>query len=295
MKKMALVSLASTVLFVFGCGKVDSTLDKINTIPEKVDGFSAGLDKVNEKTGLQAISEAETKLLDEENLKEGTPVPFKMFGPAQVMATFLSADQAVNWVKLKIQTINSAKYTGAADDVAAQTAFNSKKMGLLTAVTFVAGFLPEKTMTEIVDKEIVKSGYYQSTALSILFLKAKFINEVLLMSVYAEPFTTLGHTERAMALNSELEAIEKLAFASEIGIKITGFTVDKMNEAASSSLNTKKSIANWQTIKSLSQKGYSSVNQLESSPTLTIDKQAYESLMQKLDSKIQATASVELK
>lgn len=289
MKKLV---LASTVLFAFSCGKLDKTLDKINTVPEKIDGFSAGLDKVNEKTQLQAISEAETKLLDEENLKEGTPIPFKMMGPAQVMASFLSSEQALNWVKLKLATINTAKYTGAADDLAAETAFNFKKKGLLTAVTFVAGFLPEKTMNEIVDSQIKHSGYYQSTALAIVYLKAKFTNDVLLGSVLSESFTTLGHTEHAMALNSQIEAIENLPFASHIKVDITGFTAPQMNQGASGVLG-KKSGLNWTIIKKLASEGFEKSNSLElasADKSLKIDKAAFDELMKKLDVKIQAAS-----
>lgn len=295
MKKLL---LASTVVFAFGCSKFDKTLDKMDRVPEKLDKFSDGMNNVNEKTQIQAISEAEDKLLNEENMHEGTPIPFKMMSPAKVLASFMTTEQALNWVKLKIATINSSKYTGAADNASAQGKFNLKKMGLLTAVTFVAGFLPEKTMNEMIETQIKQSGFYQSTALSILFLKAKFINDVLLAGIYSEGFTTLGHLVRAIELNSELESLEALPFASEIGLQVIGFSVDKMNVAASGKLDTARSQANWVTIKKLAIAGFNSAKELESSSSakvLSIDKKAFDALIEKVDAKIQSSSLDELK
>lgn len=247
--KILILSLVSVALF--SCGKLNSVLDKAENLPNQLNESNRRLAEVERKT---VLGEMIPELEDPANYKELGPIPFELMTPATKVAENFTADEAAKWIYLKLNKIDKAGYEenyGKPNESTNPEAveFEAHKFGLFNALCAVAGFLPDSTVDQLINK-VYSSEEYSATILKILAMRAYFIQNVLLKEKYApSQLAELGAVESAISYNQSLEKILKLPFAQYVRSKVSGFILTaELNTALSFDLSVIDMKANWKRI-----------------------------------------------
>lgn len=256
MKNLVLVL---SLVFVASCAKLESVLEKAESIPSKMDNLNVGMSKTNEKIRMQTLAVAEKELLDEKNQQFLAPIPADMMAPGKIFAETLTAHEALEWIYKSLKKVNLDVYAGEENEVLKNN-FNRKKMGYLMAVTVVCGFLPDETVNSIITDYIQKSDRFKTTGLNILALRYKFYNDVMLSgSLFSESFSTLGHLEKAIEYNNKIETIVRLPYVDQIKIQFLGFTAPEINEGLSFQVDVTTALNNWNRMKAFAENDFVAV------------------------------------
>ena len=231
MKKLL---LSAVLVFAFGCGKLNSALDNVNSVPGKFDSLNGSLKDIDTKSNEQAELTALNTLMDPILLAKTSTdqVPVVMMVPAQAYAGLLTADQAAQWFEAMLTDVNENQYTGdtSASGTAAMAADDAHRYSVMMAVELVAGFLPQATVDQMISDQIAKSGDERDTTLGVLYLRSMFFNSIRLNGqLFTKGVKTLGLVQDGVSYVNTLEAITKLPFATGIGLKIYGFQNPTMN------------------------------------------------------------------
>lgn len=242
------IVLASCLLGLSSCGKLNAALD----MPEKMDKMNRGMESTNESIRLQKLAVALDQMMKKENQEFLSPIPGDMMAPGQILARALTAQEAVELIYIKLKNINEQTYDDRFPlDPDHQNTnqivdFERSKLALYYAIQIVATYLPDETVLEIVDKQIVKAGRFRETALQMLMLRADFYDKVMLKaSLTSDKLYTVGQVETAIEYNSKIDYICKLPFADLVQVKITGFMDSKTNKRTSLVLNKEMAKNNW--------------------------------------------------
>ena len=225
----ATVSILVLSLTLVACARADRAMDAASATTGKMDDTIKEMKKTNEVVRKQAVQVSLDEMLKPENGKDLDPVPFHIMPFAESFGEYATPDETVKLAYLWIKLINEMPYTGDAADTNAVMAYNLHKLQIFSALESVCGLLPQAKVDQIIANEIDTNGRFAGTAKQVLFLRAYFLNHVMLdASLLSEPLDNVGKLEKAIEYADSIDRIARLPFAKEIGIKITGFKNDML-------------------------------------------------------------------
>jgi len=304
---MKISSLLITVLFLSSCGQIQRVLDGTEKLPSQIDSTNSeikktnkNLDAISETIRLQKLDTALNEAKNEKNRENLVPIPFDMMTACKIAAESFTAEEAVLFMKnyiLKIKKQQSADVFPVVDE----ETFQHNRVADYYMIMIIAGFLPDDTVKEIVEKES-DQGAYQEIMLNILKLRFVFNNDLMvkLAMLGLDPtsknaageyavldkdvkLTTLGKIEKAMEYNEKIDYICNLDFVDKIDVQFEGIT-------SATPLDPRTAKANWQLILDHAQSDYK-VTSFSKDPA-TNDKEVqdyttrYNELMGRLKDKI---------
>jgi hypothetical protein len=251
---MKIITYSLIALSLFSCGKLESVLDKAESIPGKMDGLNANTKELERK---EVVKTAVQELNDTKNYKKLSPIPTDIIPWAKKAAEhMLVTEELVPYVYIKMKDINVLRFDdnnlGEAYELSNPKAleFEMNKLGLFNVLAAISGFLPEEKVDQLVSI-LNNSEEYSETVIQILALRAYFINNVLMKEKYNEAaLVNMGAIEAAIKYNKSVERIVRLPYASEIQTNINSFELLKdFNAAASVKLDMEAPLKNWKSIK----------------------------------------------
>lgn len=255
----AAIAALSLAGLMTGCGMINS----VQAIPKKMDDFSAGINKTNDRVDEQAKATAMDGLLKPENRAVISPIPTLMIPYGKMLGELLTADELVQFIQLGIAEINEdypdhqADANGndipyTADQIAS---INHDKLSRLVGLQIVAGFTPQSTIDQVVSEQIYGGGAYEDCAYALLMLRVQFIRDVMLdAQLLSGKLDNAGLVASAVDWNTKIDSVAKLAFVSRIGIKTTGFLAPDSNVAEA--MDPQVAMKYWQKIKTAAQSDF---------------------------------------
>ncbi len=273
MKLTQYLFLAAFAVTFSGCSKLDSLLDtgdrlkgmgdttnKMKDNMEKMgnttEQMKNGMDATNESIRIQKVAIALSEMQKKENRQYLSPIPGDMMPAGKVMAESLTVDEALLFLKDYIKKINEENFSNRypTDDQSTPdgqkllAGFEHEKLADLMMITIVAGFLPDKTLNEMISQES-EQGAYRDILYQTLMLRVIFNNDLMLnASVLNEKLLTVGKINKAIEYNQKVDLIAKLPFHDQIALSITGFSNPDMNAAISKRLDISVALKNWNKI-----------------------------------------------
>ena len=243
-----------TVCFSFvlsSCG-INESMDAVKATPEKMDNMQntigkmhGTMEKMNKGMGEtvagvndQRILIPLIELMKYENYDELSPLPVKLLPYGKSLAQAVTADQMVEIVYLWLKEIDEVYPPKALDKNGNEIEYtaeqidkiNTTKLGRLAALQITAGFLPQTTVDQIIENQIINFGRFEETTYTILMLRVQFIRDVLLdASLLSKPLNSVGGLNQAIAFTQSLELITQLAFAAKIKMKVSGLLAPQEN------------------------------------------------------------------
>ena len=249
---LMIVALVTTAALAFSsCAKLDSVMDKAETIPGKMDSLNTNMDELKRLT---IVGEMKKELEDTKNYKVLAPVPVDLNAAAKKAAENFTIDEVVPWVYNLLQKINEAKFEDnygrpAKPDDAQAVEFEQNKLGTMSAISAVCGFLPESMINQML-VAIDNGDEDAATMVSMFAMRAYFINNVLMKEKYApSKLTSIGAVEKAIFYNKQVENLLRLPYASSINVTINGFELNTdFNAGMSYGLDFSSAKVNWNAI-----------------------------------------------
>ncbi|MBC7464985.1 MAG: hypothetical protein H7256_03245 [Bdellovibrio sp.] len=267
-KFMNLMILVVAAFAFSSCSKIDSVMDKAETIPGKMDSLNTNMDELKRLT---IVGEMKKELEDTKNYKVLAPVPFDLNAAAKKAAENFTIDEVVPWIYNLLQKINEAKFEdnfGRAinpnDPQAVE--FEQNKLGTMSAISAVCGFLPESMINQML-VAIDNGDEDAATMVSMFAMRAYFINNVLMKEKYApSKLTSIGAVEKAIFYNKQVENLLRLPYADKINVTVNGFELNTdFNAGMSYGLDFNAAKVNWSAI-SNGMESYLKVNQYSTDP-----------------------------
>lgn len=243
-------------LTLFSCGKINSVLDKAESIPGKMDGLN---ENTKELERLSVVSASVIELNKSENYEIIFPAPLQIIPFAKKAAeNMLVQKELVPFIYTKIKIINDVSF----DDVnlfsiesdkkmLTREQFEKNKLGLFYVIQSICGFLPEEKVDELIAM-LKNSDEYSETIVKMLAMRADFIDKILLNTKYTSgKLVNMGAIEAAIDYNKSLEKILRLPFASEISAEFPDmFSLNPdLNALVKVQLDKESSLKNWKSIK----------------------------------------------
>jgi hypothetical protein len=234
MKKLALLMALSTALLA--CDKLkkaEEAADKVPELAAKTGEMGAKMDQTNDAIRLQKMQIAMDGMLSEKSLERLYPVPTGLMPFAKVFADAAHADELVEltyaWLK-EIDEVMPLKHVDPASGQEIEYTKNEKaeilkqKFGRFQALSAIAGFIPDHTLDEMIESEVLGAGRYRETVMNILMLRAVFIRQVLLEESILKTgrFPSVGAAEKAIEYMSQVDRILRLPFRADIMIVTRG-------------------------------------------------------------------------
>lgn len=238
------VLLTASMLLLSACG-ANKAIKSTNSIPDKLDRMDERLVKT-ECTLKKGISfEA---LLKEEYGRDLLPAPFDLMPFARFFAQCADEEELTEVVYLWMKKMNEVTFDVPNPTPAQIEDFNHRKLHIYSALSAVAGFIPQEKVERIVESQIRETARYQDSALELLMLRTQFIRDVLIGNgLFTKGLIDVGKVEKAVEYANQLEYIARLPFAKDIGLSATGFIppYDDVKE----SLNPSVALSMWKDIK----------------------------------------------
>lgn len=237
-------------------------MDGTEHLPDQIAETNRGMAKTNEGIHQQTIGIALAALQAAENRKVLFPVPSRMMPFGKTMAEALTPEETVLFFEGTLASINEGSLNPRNQSsnpnhpqyLSALEQFENDKQGDIMMLLVIAGFLPTKTIQAIIDQE-AEQGAHRKELFEILMLRSNFTNDVLLNGMVMKgKLETNGSINDAIEYNSHIDFIDKLPFADQIGIKITGFTTPELNFEAH--LDTTMAVSNWNRINASAQSDF---------------------------------------
>lgn len=251
---MKKIIFAISVLVLSSCGKIhDLHSAATEVIPEKMERLAGNTEELRRQ---EVVKTAVLELNDPKNYKKLSPVPVDLLAWAKKAAeNMLVDDELIPYVYTKISDIETIRYDdnnlGKPYDMndPACVQFEMNKVGVFNAIAAMAAFLPESKVDRLVQR-LQNSDEYSPTVISILALRAYFINNVLMNEKYKQnKLVDIGSIEAAIDYNKKLERVLRLPFVADIKVEITGFVLlADYNTALSVKPNMDSAKANWSNI-----------------------------------------------
>ncbi len=227
------------ILALTSCGQITRIMDGTENLPKQIQETNDGMKKTNEAIRKQKMGVAFEILKNEKMRANLVPIPFNMMSAAKTMAEALTAEEAVLFVKNYVSDLNKSQVDTVYPPMDEEK-FEHERQADLFMIILISGFLPETTVTEIIEKES-NSGENLQIMLNILRLRVYFNNDMMLFmatlgldanvdatgkhSVLDDKskLDTLGKIEKAIKYNEIIEFICNLDFADQVDAQITGF------------------------------------------------------------------------
>lgn len=209
---------------VSACSRAERAIDATNSMPQKMDETLAEMKRTNDVVRQQPVQISFENLLSEELGKDLDPIPFDLMPFAQKFGEYAEPKDVVELVYLWMKKINEMPFVGDASDALQVEVFNHHKLQIFSALQAVCGFLPQEKVDIVIADEIQKDGRFATAAMQLLFLRARFLQYVMLdASLFAEPLDNVGKLEKAIEYADSIDRIARLPFAKSLNLKITGF------------------------------------------------------------------------
>ena len=215
---MKFIILCSLYFTFVGCGKIESVIEKTESIPGKMDELNNKMQYTKERLDEQTLAIASDHMY---NLLDKNPdvVRLEVVAPAIIFASVLNSNQAVLWMEKVFKRIDTSSL---------ETDFT--KTNLLIIATVVAGELSENLIDLIVQNEILKSGAYKATAFKILALRFKYLTEFCFQSRTVDAgLNTLGLIQNSFQYLESLSKIAKYPFVDKLKFLPLGFSDNLVN------------------------------------------------------------------
>ena len=220
----ATILLLTLALAVSACSRAERAIEATNSMPQKMDETLAEMKRTNEVVRQQPVQISFENLLSEELGKDLDPIPFDLMPFAQKFGEYAEPKDVVELVYLWMKKLNEMPFAGDASDAVQVEAFNHHKLQIFSAPQAVCGFLPQEKVDVIIADEIEKDGRFATAAMQLLFLRARFLQYVMLdASLFSEPLDNVGKLEKAIEYTDSIDRIARLPFAKNLTLKITGF------------------------------------------------------------------------
>ena len=230
---MKILILLVTALTISSCSKIESVLDKAESIPGKMDNLSASTAELQRK---EIVKTSVQELNDSKNYNKLSPIPTDIIPWAKKAAeNMLVADELVPYIYIKLKDINTLRYddnSGKPYDLADPQAieFENNKVGLYNVLFAISGFLPEYKVDELL-AILERSDEYSETILQILNFRVYFINNVLMAEKYKQTaLVNLGAIEAAIKYNQSVERILRLPYIDKIKTETSIFVLFASDE-----------------------------------------------------------------
>ena len=229
--------------------------NKMSSMNKKLNDMTSTMSQMNGGVTDQRLEIPLEQLLNYNNYDELSPVPFKLMPWGQKLAEVISEHDLVRIAHLWMNEINNYQppqntdangnplpYTKGQIQVADTT-----KLGRLTALMTVCGFLPEQTVTDVIQSQILNYGPYENAAYEILAMRAEFITGVILgADIFSRPFNDVGALDRSVRYASAVDRIARLPFVDRLKVNADGFLNSTDN--VKFSVDPKSAQSNWQQI-----------------------------------------------
>lgn len=245
---MKILSLILTAILLSSCGiqKMFDMPDKMDSMNKKMDQMTEGMDKTNFNMGQMINLMGKTvdgvdkqkvllpfqQLMDEKNYDLLSPIPSKLMPWAKEFAEAIPAKDFAElsylWLK-EIKEVNPLKKMDKDGNEIPFTAeeiskINTLKLGRLSALQAVCGFLPDEKLNSVIDQQLVHYGRFEKTVYKVLMMRVQFIRDIMLNeSLLSEPLTTVGEIKEAVMYATKLDFIARLGYADKIAVKVEGF------------------------------------------------------------------------
>jgi hypothetical protein len=252
------------------CG-VKESIESIPEMKDQTDRLANRTEDMDEKMGETVAGIKDQRLLiplqeltKVDNYDALTPIPKKLMPYGKKLAEAISADDMAELAYLWLKSIDTVKppMEGVLKDKDGKPVLdkdgnvtpvftddqikgiNHYNDGLLAALKVVCGFLPEQTVTDLIQRQVVHYGRYEATAFQILMLRSDFIDNTLMQaSILSDPLPSVGALRQAITYNDSIERIARLPFVSQIGYQSIGFLPP--HAQISLQLDTGRALANW--------------------------------------------------
>lgn len=245
---MNILSFMVTLLLLSGCGiqKMFDMPDKMDSMNKKMDQMTEGMEKTNSNMGQMINLMGKTvkgvdkqkvllpfqQLMDEKNYDLLSPIPSKLMPLAKEFAEAIPAKDFAEisylWLK-EIKEVNPMKKLDKDGNeipfnTEEITKINNLKLGRLSALQAVCGFLPDEKLNSVIEQQLVHYGRFEKTVYKILMMRVQFILDIMLNeSLLSEPLTTVGEIKEAVMYASKLDFISRMGYAEKIAVKVEGF------------------------------------------------------------------------
>lgn len=207
-------------LALSGCGKLNETLEKTKSMPDKMDKMFAETKKMT--------CELPSKIAFESLLKEDLgrvldPLPFDLMPFAEEFASCTPNKKLIKILNLWVSKFNEVTLNNPAPTPEDIAKFNHDKLHVLSALQSVAGLIPSEKIEQIVQEQVIlNDGPYRPTVMQMLMLRVRFMRDIML-KVKFKKIETIGQMEEAIQHAEAIEYIAKLPFSKEVAVELTGF------------------------------------------------------------------------
>ncbi len=213
---------------LMGCDqlkKVDEALDKMDGLQDQVAKTNNKFDDLNETIHKQTLLVSMQEMLKESNFEKIAPLPTGIIPSAKAFAEVVTAEEMVELTYLWLREIDSTLPPSSANPPTPEDTFDfeKEKFSKLMILATIAAFLPDETVSDIIDNEILPSRRHQRAGLQVLALRYFFLGEGLLRnSVLAGTLEGIGAAEEAYAFLQKMQFIAALPFANLIKVQTLG-------------------------------------------------------------------------
>lgn len=244
MKSIINVSVMVAALFALtGCG-LPLQLEEVNKnmvgMNEKIQRMTQNTDNMNDSIGnmskslsstskgihSQSLMIALNELLKPENTKYMTLTNaniIPMIAPAKAFAEVATAEELAGIAYLWISEINLCQI----DDIITKQQKDNFDLGKwikLNALQLIAGFIPEETMSILIQEQIKNGGSYRTAAYQLVVLRYLFIKDFLLETMISTSvLNTPAQYETALDYLDSLNIIKQNNFRGDLNLKVYGF------------------------------------------------------------------------
>lgn len=206
--------------------RIDRMAKNTDNMDASIGSMTGSLSSTSKGIHSQSLMIALNELLKPENTKyitlsSANPIP--MIASAKAFAEIATAEELAGLTYLWISEINLCQI----DDVLTKEQKDSFDLGKwikLNALQLISGFIPEKTIGELVKSQITDGGSYRVAAYQLIVLRYLFIKDFLLENTLsAGSMTTPAQYETVLDYIDSLKTIKSFNFSKDLNLKIYGF------------------------------------------------------------------------
>jgi hypothetical protein len=208
-------------------GKMNGLNDRIDAMAKNTGNMEGSIGNVSKGIHSQALSIALNELLKPENTKYitlGSANPIPMIPAAKGLAELATQEELVGLTYIFLAEINTCQVESMTLTKEQKDKYDLDKFIKLTALQLIASFAPQKTVDEMIEKQIIEGGSYIESAYHFITLRSIFTKDVLVDQFISATSTlqTLSQFENALTYLEALSNIANYPFASQLKIKIYG-------------------------------------------------------------------------
>ncbi len=207
---------------IYAIPKMNSKLSETNS---KLMGMSSDMNQL--VSGTEEIKSL-PQLMSYSNYSELSPFPYKLMPWGAMFASVVTAQQlapiAHLWL-IEINTLQPEQQVDASGNPIPPTQsqmhkIDTIKFGRLSALMTVAANLPESTVTQLIQDQIINGGQYEGDAFTLLALRAFFINDMLSNDPVYQQFQTVGAFKHAVTYASAVDRVARLPYVKQLQFSV---------------------------------------------------------------------------